>query len=427
MRKLLYVVLDGLGDLPNPRLNGKTPLEAAKTPRMDFLAKKGKTGLMYPIRKGVAPESDAAVLSILGYDPFKYYSSRGVVEAVGSGLDFKDGNLALRCNFATVDEKCEFVLDRRVGRNLTSEEAFKLAEAINKNVRLTYVPSTFIFKSTTAHRGVLLIKRLDGKLSGKITNIDPAYTRTLEGVGVAKAQTKMKIEKCLPMVNDEEAKIAAELVNEFAEKSHKILEKHEVNLKRLEEGKPPANYVLTRDAGDNLPRFPSFWELYHLRFGCMVEMPVERGIALLCGMEEIPLPPPTGNLKTDYIIRAGKVLDFLQKFDGVYVHIKGPDEPGHDGDAERKMQIIELIDEHFFGELMDKLDLKNVLVVVTSDHSTPCIVKAHTDDPVPFLISGNDVLADKTKEFNEKECSKGSLGVIKGPELMPMLVKLLKD
>ena len=237
----------------------------------------------------------------------------------------------------------------------------------------------------------------------------------------------MKIEKCLPMVNDEEAKIAAELVNEFVEKSHKILEKHEVNLKRLKEGKPPANYVLTRDAGDNLPKFPSFWELYHLRFGCMVEMPVERGIALLCGMEEIPLPPPTGNLKTDYIIRAGKVLDFLQKFDGVYVHIKGPDEPGHDGDAERKMQIIELIDEHFFGSLMDRLDLKNVLVVVTSDHSTPCIVKAHTDDPVPLLISGNDVLADKTKEFNEKECSKGSLGVIKGPELMPMLIKLLKD
>ena len=425
MKKLLYVVLDGLGDLPTPELDGKTPLEAAKTPNLDFLAKKGKTGLMYSVGKGIAPESDVAVISILGYDPFKYHPSRGVIEAVGAGLDFRDGDLALRCNFATVDEE-GFIVDRRVGRSLTTEEASRLAETINREVKLTYKPSKFIFKNTIGHRAVLVVRLIDGKLSGKITNVDPAYLRTMEGLGVAKAYVKAKVEKSRPLNGGEEAKIAAELLNEFIEKSHRILKNHELNLKRVREGKLPANFILARDAGDTLPKFPSFQELYKVRFGCMADMPVERGIALLCGMEEIPLPQLTGDLRKDYSLRVEKTLEALEKLDGVYIHIKGPDEPGHDGDAIRKMRVIELIDEFYFAKLLPKLDLEKVLVVVTADHSTPCIVRSHTDDPVPLLISGGGVEADSVDTFSEKACRMGSLGTIKGSELMPTLIKLLR-
>jgi 2,3-bisphosphoglycerate-independent phosphoglycerate mutase len=427
MRKLLYVVLDGLGDLPTPELNGKTPLEAAKTPNMDSLARKGKTGLMYPVRKGVAPESDVAVISILGYDPFKYHPARGVIEAVGAGLDFKDGELALRCNFATIDEAGKFIVDRRVGRNLTTEEAGKLAEAINREVKLAYKPSEFIFKNTVAHRAVLVIRRLEGKLSGKITNVDPAYSKTLEGFGVAKSQPQTKIEKCFPLDDSEEARVAAELVNEFIEKSYKVLKNHELNLRRVKEGKLPANFILARDAGDTIPKFPSFQELYKVKFGCMADMPVERGIALLCGMEEVPLPQSTGDLKADYSLRAEKTLEALESLDGVYIHIKGPDEPGHDGRAKEKMRIVELIDEFYFGKLLAKLNLEETLIVVTADHATPCVIKAHTDDPVPLLISGGGVLADEVDVFSEKACRKGRLGIINGSELMPLLIKLLKD
>jgi len=427
MRKLLYVVLDGLGDLPTPELNGKTPLEAAKTPNMDSLARKGKTGLMYPVRKGVAPESDVAVISILGYDLFKYHPARGVIEAVGAGLDFKDGELALRCNFATVDESGKFIVDRRVGRNLTTEEAGKLAEAINREVKLAYKPSEFIFKNTVAHRAVLVIRRLEGKLSGKITNVDPAYSKTLEGFGVAKSQPQTKIEKCFPLDDSEEARVAAELVNEFIEKSYKVLKNHELNLRRVKEGKLPANFILARDAGDTVPKFPSFQELYKVKFGCMADMPVERGIALLCGMEEVPLPQSTGDLKADYSLRAEKTLEALESLDGVYIHIKGPDEPGHDGRAKEKMRIVELIDEFYFGKLLAKLNLEETLIVVTADHATPCVIKAHTDDPVPLLISGGGVLADEVDVFSEKACRKGKLGIINGSELMPLLIRLLKD
>ncbi|MEM2914862.1 MAG: phosphoglycerate mutase, partial [Candidatus Bathyarchaeia archaeon] len=270
-----------------------------------------------------------AVISILGYDPFRYYTGRGPLEIYGAGLKMEEGNLAIRCNFATASEDGT-IIDRRVGRNLTSEEASQLAQALNDKIKLSSSPAEFIFKSTVAHRAVLLIKRLNGKLSGKITNTDPAYEK-VEGIGVAKKEGGLKLERCRAMVNSEEAKVAANLVNEFTEKSQIILRKHETNFKRVAEGKPPANIILMRDAGDALPKFPSLESLYNISFGCMVEMPVERGIALLCGMKELPLPQSTGNMEKDYAVRAEKTEEALKRLDAIYIHIKGPDEPGHDG------------------------------------------------------------------------------------------------
>ncbi len=424
--KLIYVVIDGMGDLPLKELGDKTPLEVAETPNMDYLAKIGKTGLMYTVKKGIAPESDVAVISILGYNPFKYHTGRGPVEAVGSGVTMRDGDLALRCNFATLGLGNEIV-DRRVGRTLTTEEATRLSETINERVKLESYPADFEFKNTTGHRGVLVIRSRKKPLSSKITNTDPAYSRA-EGLGVAETKIEMKIQKASPMDETGEAAISAELVNEFTQKSHKILDKHEINKKRAAQGKLKANGILCRDAGNLLPKFFNINERYGVNFACLADMPVEMGIAKLAGMHLIDLPPPSQNLEGDCKLRVKKLLKLLPYYDCFYLHIKGPDEPGHDGKPRLKAQLIATIDKHLFGNLLPRISLEDHIICVTADHATPCKLKAHSDDPVPLLISGNKIEGDDVSKFSEKACSKGSLGVLtRGTELMPKLMALLKS
>ena len=423
MRRLLYVVLDGAGDRPNPMLGGKTSLQYAHKPNIDRLAEKGITGLVYTVGEGIAPESDVAVLSILGYDPFAHHTGRGVLEALGAGIDFEDGWLALRCNFATVDRDLT-IADRRCGRTLTTSEATELAKAINEEVKLE--GATFTFKSTIGHRGVLVIRRLDGPLSSNITNTDPAYER-VGGLGVAKAESKAKIAECKPLDDSPEAAMAAKLVNEFTAKAIEVLERHPVNSERRRKGLLPANAILCRDAGHERPRLKPMSELYGLRMACLAEMPVERGIAMAAGMEVIPIPPMLGRAEVDYRLRAESSLEALYKYEGVYVHLKGPDEPGHDGDPLRKARSIEDIDKYFFGVVVRDLNLEDVVVVVTSDHATPCTLKAHSDDPVPILMAGAGVEPDGINKFDEESCRRGALGVIRGPEIMSIVVRYLKS
>ncbi|MBS7606907.1 2,3-bisphosphoglycerate-independent phosphoglycerate mutase [Candidatus Bathyarchaeota archaeon] len=414
-----------MGDLPIEELSGKTPLEYAETPNMDFLASIGRLGLMYTVGRGIAPESDVAVISILGYDPYKYHVGRGPLEAYGSGLNMRDGDLALRCNFATLGPS-RLIIDRRAGRNLTTEEASKLAEAVNKLVRLESYPADFEFKNTIGHRGVLVIRSKAAPLSGKISNTDPAYER-VAGLGVAKMDVRMILEDCIPLEDSESARISAALVNEFVWKSHEVLDGHEVNRLREAEGKLKANVILTRDAGNTLPKFFNINEWYGVRFACLADMPVERGIARLAGMRLIELPPPSGDLKHDCLIRAEKLLSTLEEFDCFYIHIKGPDEPGHDGDFMLKAEKIAIIDRYFFGSILDKINLEDVVVCVTADHSTPCKLKAHSDTPVPVMISGDKIKSDGIKRFSERYCQRGSLGTIeRGTMLMPILMETIK-
>jgi 2,3-bisphosphoglycerate-independent phosphoglycerate mutase len=423
--KLIYVVIDGMGDLPIKELGNRTPLQAAKTPHMDSLARNGRTGLMYTVGKGIAPESDVAVVSILGYDPFRYNLGRGIFEALGSGLKIKDGDLALRCNFATLGRGKEIV-DRRAGRNLTTAEAKELSEAINEKVKLESYLADFEFRNSTGHRGVLIIRSEAKTLSSQITNTDPAYSRT-EKLSVAEPRVEMFIRECKPMDETEEAKISAELVNEFVEKSHEVLDGHEVNRRRAAERKLKANLILTRDAGNSLPRFFNINERYGFNFVCLLDMPVEKGISKLAGMHMVDLPPPSHDLAEDCRLRVKKLLDVLPLYDCFYIHIKGPDEPGHDGKFELKTRLIATIDKHFFGNLLKKIRLEDCIICVTADHSTPCRIKAHTDDPVPLLVSGDKIEGDRVGGFSEKECRKGSLGVLKrGTELLPKLVQLLR-
>ena len=423
--KLLYVVIDGMGDLPIEELGGRTPLEAAQTPNLDFLAQKGQTGLIYTVGKGIAPESDVAVISLLGYDPFKYSTGRGVIEAVGAGLSFRNGDLALRCNFATLGDGKK-IIDRRVARSLTTEEAATLAKAANEQIKLESCPADFDFKNTLGHRAVLVIRNKKCPLSSSITNSDPAYT-VVNGIGVATPSADMVLKTCEATADSESARTSAQLVNEFIKKTHDLWENHEINRRRASNGKLKANVLLTRDAAHLLPNFFNISERYNLRFAALADMQAESGIAQLAGMTASLLPPPSGNLEQDCEIRVNKIIEILSNYDCFYIHLKGPDEPGHDGSCHQKTTMISAIDKYFFGRLLKEIDLKEFVICVTSDHATPCSMKVHSDTPVPILVSGAKTKADAITKFCEKECKKGSLGVLKhGFMLMPKLIEAIR-
>jgi 2,3-bisphosphoglycerate-independent phosphoglycerate mutase len=394
---------------------------------MDRLAQQGKTGIVYPVGRGIAPESDIAVISLLGYDAHKYYTGRGPLESFAEGLSVNDGDAAFRVNFATVADDGRTIQDRRVGRNLTTEEATALSKEINFKVTLSN--GTFEFKNTIGHRGILVIRGIRSRLSGWITNTDPAYDR--EGVfGVAKEKFENFVAESTPMPGYEksaEAIEAAKLLNEFTQKSHQALQESPVNKKRVSQGKLPGNVILSRDAGDRLPKFPPIKEQFGINFGSFVQMPVEKGIALLTGMEIIAVPEATGHLDVDYPVWAKVALGSLRKYGGIYVHIKGPDEPAHDGNFQLKKEIIEAIDKYFFSSLLPALDIPGTVIAVTADHSTACAVKAHTADPVPLLVSGGNLEPDGSMSFSEKAAKLGSLGELLGREILPLLVKLAQQ
>jgi len=424
--KLIYIIIDGMGDTPLKELGNRTPLEVAETPYMDSLAKNGKTGLMYSVGKGMAPESDVAVVSILGYDPFKYHVSRGALETAGAGLDMKNGDLALRCNFGTLAADNKSILDRRSGRNLTQKEANELANAINEQVQLESYPASLELISTVTYRSALVIRSKEGRLSGNISNTDPAYKR-INSIGVADLEAEMVLKTCKPLDETEEAKISAKLVNEFTKKAMAVLDNHKINRRRVEEGKMKANVILSRDAGSTVPKFPLLSELYGLRFVCLADMNVEIGISRLAGMSIVDLPIPSKDLEKDCKLRIKKLLEVLPDYDVFYIHIKGPDEPGHDGDCNLKAELIATVDKHFVGQLLKRINLEDHLICITADHSTPCKLKAHSDDPVPLLIAGNKLQGDRVQKFSEKQCKLGELGVLnQGTELIPKLFNYLK-
>ena len=419
MNRLLYVCLDGLGDDPVPELGDRTPLEAADTPFLDSLAARGRTGTVVTVGEGIAPESDIAVFAILGYDPKGEHPGRGVVEAVGSGMDFRDGDLAYRVNFATADWPT--ILDRRVGRDLTSEEAHALADEVNQKLKLP--GATFELLATVEHRGALVIRADEGRLSAEVTNTDPAYRK--EGsLGVALETFEPVVARCEPLADTDAARRAAELTNTFVETSAKILDASDVNARRRREGKLPGNLILTRDGGDHRPRLQTIKERFGPSWGCFVEMPVERGIAMLLGME--PVAAPRLASEGDYARWAELAAEALEGFGALYVHIKGPDVPAHDGRAEDKRDIISMIDRAFFGEVLPQIDPKRTVVAVTADHSTSCVRKAHTAEPVPLLVSGGGVPANGVTSFGERASAEGSLGRIRGVDILPHLIPLLE-
>jgi 2,3-bisphosphoglycerate-independent phosphoglycerate mutase len=414
---ILFVVLDGVGDLPTKEHDNQTPLEAASTPALDKLAMRGRMGLVYSVGRGIAPESDAGVFSLLSYDPSRLDLSRGVVEALGSGIDFQDGDLALRCNFATV-EKGQ-IIDRRAGRDVSTQEAVQLVTALNQNEKLLNL-AKFEVKATIGHRCVLVFRADGRRLSSNISNLDPAYER--EGnltIALTDLKLPVPIPKCVPLDETKEAEQTAELINVFAANVHEILDTHQVNLSRQARGDLPANFLLMRDAGSTVPRVETFRQKFDLKGVAIADMPVELGISKVVGIDTRVFPPDR-SLQA-YSDRANEAMKLLSTYDFVYVHLKGPDEPGHDGDFQGKTKAIEDIDAGFFSKLGD---LTNELLCVTADHSTPCVAKGHTDDPVPILIAGPGVKPDGSKRFTEAYGRRGTLGTLEhGYDIMGILRK----
>jgi 2,3-bisphosphoglycerate-independent phosphoglycerate mutase len=421
MRRLLYVCLDGLADDSIPEFDGRTPLEAAATPFLDALAARGRTGSVVTVGPGIAPESDIGVFGILGYDPAEEHPGRGVLEAIGVGMEISDGDLAYRVNFATAD--WPNIVDRRVGRDLSSEEATALATEVNRE--LTLPGATFELRATVEHRGVLLIRSNEGALSAAVTNTDPAYRK--EGsLGVALETFEPVVARCEPLADTAGARRAAELTNAFVEGSARILVRSETNEHRRRAGKLPGNVILTRDGGDHVPHLQPIRDRFGPTWGCFVEMPVEAGIAAVLGMHTVDAPADP-DPERRYASWAALAAEALDGFDALYVHIKGPDIPAHDGLAEDKRAVIEAIDRAFFGEVLHRIDPGHTVVGVTADHATSCLRKAHTADPVPLLVSGGPVQPDGSRSFGEREALDGALGRLRGVDILPRLVPLLRD
>ena len=417
---MIYVLLDGIGDLPHPDLAGKTPLEAATTRNMDVLAKNGSMGQVISVGKGIAPESDIAVFNMLGYK-FQHsdYAGRGVIEAIGIGIDFKDGDLALRGNFATLDDEGK-IIDRRAGRRIEREDVEKISKEIEKEVKFSNPNTTVAVAPTVGHR--VTVRLRDNKpLSAEISNTDPAYAR-VDGMGIAKAVSDfMKIEKCIPLEQSENAANAANLVNEFTKQSLEIMKKSDVNKQRSQKNKKLLNSILLRDAGNKYPNVKPINDLHSMNFSCIVDMPVEIGISNILKMKAFN----AGGL-TDYEEKARVAAQAMETENAIYVHLKGPDEFGHDGDAIGKMKNIEEIDERFFGTLLDHVDVSKIAIMISADHSTPSIHKGHSDDPVPLLISGNMITNDDTQRFTETEAKKGAIGLIDGVQVVKTGIDLFK-
>jgi len=413
-------LLDGVGDLPHPDLAGKTPLEAATTKNMDVLAKNGIMGQVISVGKGIAPESDIAVFNMLGYK-FQHsdYAGRGVVEAIGIGIDFKDGDLALRGNFATLDNEGK-IIDRRAGRKIEREDVEEISKEIEKEIKFSNPNTSVVVAPTVGHRVTLRLRDCN-PLSSEISNIDPAYAR-VDGMGIAKAVSDfMKIEKCIPLEQTKNAISAANLVNEFTEQSLEIMKKSDVNKRRSQKNKKLLNSILLRDAGNKYPNVKPINDLHSMNFSCIVDMPVEVGISNILKMRTYN----AGGL-TDYEEKASIAAQAMETENAIYVHLKGPDEFGHDGDAIGKMKNIEEIDKRYLVNMINNIDVSKVAVMISADHSTPSIHKGHSADPVPMLISGDMITNDDTQRFTEAEAKNGAIGLIEGAQVVKTGIELFK-
>ncbi|MFA5953615.1 MAG: alkaline phosphatase family protein [Candidatus Pacearchaeota archaeon] len=405
MRGVL-IIIDGLGDLDNKALDGKTCLESANIPNLNFLASYGELGLMYPVKQNFIPESDEAIVSIFGNKLID--STRGQLEAIGSGLELKRGDLALRVNFATIDSfERGNILDRRAGRTLTTSEAKELSDALNK-IKLS---CKFEFVSTIQHRAALVLR---GGFSDNISVNDLTYTKGISG-------EPEKISFFKPLDDDENSEYTANILNEFLKQAYLVLKDHPVNVKRKESGLLPANYLLMRGAGIEKPKLKQYKKWVSANY-----MPLEIGFSKVSGMKNFSFNyPKLKNLDCYKNLYEGlrKACKFSVKFlkrnykkaDYAYIHLKEVDVPGHDNKPIEKKEMLEYIDKTFFKFLKGFAISKKINIVVTGDHSTPCKLKNHSADPVPVLFFNNSEF--KEKKFNEKEAENGSLGKFLGKDL----------
>jgi 2,3-bisphosphoglycerate-independent phosphoglycerate mutase len=372
--KIVLLVMDGLGGLPDPT-TGKTELETANKPNLDALARAGVCGLTDPVGPGITPGSTPGHLALFGYDPVRYNVGRGVVEAVGIDFDLRPGDIAARGNFCTIDDR-GMINDRRAGR-ISTEKCAELCRELSslkiKKVDLFVLP-------VKEHRFVVVF-RGEG-LQPEVSESDP------QRVGLA----PVKVVALQP-----QAGLMATTANQFIDKAKAALAKHH-----------PANMVLLRGFSQR-PHLATMTEVYKLKAAAIASYPMYRGLSRLVGMEVLNTGPTVqdefATLKQRY-----------QDFDFFFIHIKGSDSAGEDGDFNRKVRVIEEVDR----ALPELTGLQPDVIVVAGDHSTPALLKGHSWHPVPVLIHSRWCRADRVAAFSEADCVSGGLGRLPATQLMPL-------
>ena len=383
--KYLLILADGAADEPLEELGGKTPLEVAKKPNMDMIAKKGRCGMLKTVDESMTPGSDVANMSILGYDPEKYYTGRGALEALSMGVPFGEDDMAYRCNLVTIENGK--MKDFAAG-HITSEEGAELFKSLQEKVpELKFYPGV-------SYRNVMMFP------GGKGVESYPPHDIVDEVV-----------DNYMPKGPD------ADVVMKAMVRAADVFENHPVNVARKAAGKNPATTIWPWSSGKK-PAMPKFEEMFGKKGAMISAVDLLFGIAACCGMEIVKVEGATGYLDTNYMGKAKAAVETLKgDADFVYMHVEATDEAGHLGSAEEKIRAIERLDEAV-GYILENFD---GCVMLMPDHPTPIAKKTHTHDAVPFVVMGKDE-ADGVSVYTEKDVREnGAYGLMKAVDLLPMV------
>ena len=396
--KYILLVGDGMADYPVKELDGRTPLEVARTPNMDFIAKHGRLGRIKTIPDKMNPASDVANISILGYDPHKFYTGRGPLEAANLGIDLEDDDVAFRCNLITA--AADTLIDYSAG-HISSKEAEVLIKFIDRKLGTNKIK----FYPGVSYRHLMLVKR------GTETHLENLVCKPPHDIAGG------SIHENLPQGDN------ADILIKLMEDSRSILEKHEVNLVRIDLKENPGNMIWLWGQGKK-PSMPKFKDKYGLSGSVISAVDLIKGLGRIIGLKVINVPGATGYYDTDYAAKARAAIRSLEDNDFVFVHVEAPDEAGHNGDLREKITAIERFDQLVVGNVLKAFkNKKNFRILVLPDHATPVIVKTHTADIVPFGIFGQGIMGRGFLNYSEKEAANSDLYFENGHELMEYFIK----
>ena len=398
--KYIIILGDGMSDYPIERLGNKTPLMAANIPNIDKLAKIGRSGKFQTVPLELPPGSEVANMAVLGYDVRKLYQGRGVLEAASMGVELDNADLAMRCNLICIEDG---KIKNHSAGHIDSEESHQLIDTLNKELGDDLVK----FYKGVSYRHLFVLKY--GRKEVKLTPPHDVPGTPFKDV--------------LPVSLNREADGTTKLLNDLIARSQEILNAHPVNIKRVAEGKDPANSVWFWSAGYK-PEMKTLQELYVKNGAVISAVDLLYGIGVYAGMEVIHVEGATGLYTTNYEGKAKAAVDALKTHDLVYLHIEATDEAGHEGNVELKIKALEYLDNRAVKYIMEetaKFD-EPVAIAITPDHATPCSLRTHTHDPVPFIIFRPGDEPDEVTEYNEDAVEKGFYGLVKDDEFIKALL-----
>ena len=396
--KYVVVLGDGMADWPMESLGGGTPLSCAKTPVMDALAKVSEIGTVATIPEGMAPGSDTANLSVMGYDPRKYYTGRSPLEALSIGVDMKDTDVVYRCNLVTLTEEDAPYEEQTILDHSSDEISTEDAAVLLRDVCRELENETYRFYTGTSYRHCLVWDR------GQVLELTPPHD-VLE----------RKIGEYLP--HDE-------TLLYMQKRSYEILKNHPLNIRRKEQGLNPANSFWFWGAGTK-PVLTSFEDIYHKKGVMISAVDLLKGIAAGAEMDSIQVEGANGGLNTNYEGKAEAAVKALTErgYDFAYIHVEAPDEMGHQGSVEKKIRSIEYLDQRLIRLVKEGLDAsgEDYRMLILPDHPTPIKVRTHVAEPVPYLLYDSTALGDHTWHYNEEEAAKSGNTVAHGWDMMKYL------